>query len=229
MSIYPALSCARHIRPGNTAACLCCGERRFLSAIGAVAHLESGNCSRLGQWNLQYFASYHSGISPKFPPQYAPIHWFSCSNIFLVSNLAAGIPPILFQSLAKELPRARESWARDLEFREPAQANAEISAADAYRWIWESLWRRQSLSMHVLWQNLCEIEQPDGTQTGQAWAGLARSRILSILSNRALDHAWRVVPSTWKLWWTLWSRISEGCGQCKLTALHLNALLTFSA
>ena len=122
MSIYPALSCARHIRPGNTAACLCCGERRFLSAIGAVAHLESGNCSRLGQWNLQYFASYHSGISPKFPPQYAPIHWFSCSNIFLVSNLAAGIPPILFQSLAKELPRARESWARDLEFREPAQA-----------------------------------------------------------------------------------------------------------
>lgn len=35
----------RHIRPGNTAACPCCGERRFLSAIGAVAHLESGNCS----------------------------------------------------------------------------------------------------------------------------------------------------------------------------------------
>jgi len=34
----------RHIRPGNTAACPCCGERRFRSATGAVAHLESGNC-----------------------------------------------------------------------------------------------------------------------------------------------------------------------------------------
>ena len=37
----------RHIRPGNTAACPCCGERRFRSATGAVAHLESGNCLKL--------------------------------------------------------------------------------------------------------------------------------------------------------------------------------------
>lgn len=36
----------RHIRPGNTAACPCCGERRFLSATGAVAHLESGSCAK---------------------------------------------------------------------------------------------------------------------------------------------------------------------------------------
>lgn len=137
-----------------------------------------------GVWEL--FETGMTRMACKVPQSIAFFISFRCSNT-----------PILFQSLAKELPRTRESWAPDLEFREPAQANAEISAADAYRWIWKSLWRRQSLSMHLLWQNLCEIEQPDGTQTGQAWAGLARSRILSILSilsNRALDFPWRLVP-----------------------------------
>lgn len=54
----------RHIRPGNTAACPCCKERRFLSATGAVAHLESGNCSncrgqKKAEETIQNFVSQH--------------------------------------------------------------------------------------------------------------------------------------------------------------------------